>query len=98
MRLIIDKLLLIQNVEKNPGPVDVSLPETNFSVRTYNSNGLGEINKLRSLLIKVKSEVKQGGIVLLQETHLNDDKVIEMHWKMSCGLRCVNNVKTSRGE
>ena len=53
-------LLLRQNIESNPGPENDT--KSNVVVRTYNCNGLGNINKFRRLLIKLKPEVQHGGI------------------------------------
>ena len=47
--------------------------KSNLKVRTFNCDGLGNVNKLRRLLAKIRDEVKKGGIVLLQETHLAND-------------------------
>ena len=54
-------MLLTPNVESNPGP------KSNLAIRTYNCNGLGNTDKFRRILIKVKKEVDKSGIVLLQE-------------------------------
>ena len=50
----IANMLLRQNVESNPGPENNIKP--NVVIRTFNCNGLGNINKLRRLLIKLKPE------------------------------------------
>ena len=57
--LIIDNLLVQQCIEPNPGP------KINLGIQTCNCNGLGNINKLRRLLIKARNEVSKGGLVLL---------------------------------
>ena len=44
-------------------------------IRTYNTNGLGNLDKLRRLLIKARTEVRKGGILLLQETHVKDENI-----------------------
>ena len=67
--IMIHVMLLRQCVESNPGPVLGSVQKSNMSVRTYNCNGLGVIDKFRRILIKIRREVGSGGIVLLQETH-----------------------------
>ena len=69
-------LLLMQNVEANPGPNN-EVGKSNMAVRTYNFNGLGNTHKFRRLLTKLREEVKQGGIVLLQETHIIDVNIIK---------------------
>ena len=71
--------LITQGIEPNPGPEKKS----NLSIRTFNCNGLGNTNKLRRLLTKVRQKVKLGGIVLLQETHLKSEEVIKLYWKMN---------------
>ena len=53
-------MLLRQNVESNPGPENGI--KSNVVVRTYNCNGLGNVNKFRRLLIKLKPEVQHGDI------------------------------------
>ena len=71
-------LLLRQGVESNPGPMDhdmgnlnsIKKSKVNLKLRTYNCNGLGKIDKLRRVLRKATKEVSEGGIVLLQETHV----------------------------
>ena len=65
------KEIILSGVETSPGPVSgvgALDKKTNLSVRTYNCNGLGELNKLRRVLTKARCEVNNGGIVLLQET------------------------------
>jgi exonuclease III len=89
---IIALLLLRQNVESNPGP-DKSI-KPNVSVRTYNCNGLGNVSKFRRLLIKLRLEVQRGGIALLQETHIVDENLIKLYWKMNFVSSCVS---TNRG-
>ena len=67
--LIVRLLLLTQNIESSPGL------RYNMSVRTFNSNGLGNVDKLRRLLVKIRMETNNGGIVLLQETHIKDENI-----------------------
>ena len=64
-RRIIHDLLLRQGIEANPGPKDL----VNLTLRTNNCNGLGNPDKLHRFLIKCRSEVNKGGIIMLQETH-----------------------------
>ena len=85
-------MLLRQNVESNPGPENNI--KSNVVIRTYNCNGLGNINKFRRLLIKLKPEVQHGGITLLQETHIVDENLIKLYWKMNFVSSCVS---TNRG-
>ena len=66
-------MLLMQNVESNPGPGPPTV--CNLSVRTYNCNGLGNIDKFRRVLVNVRREVGHGGVVLLQETHIKDENI-----------------------
>ena len=80
MRNLTIYLLLVRgSVDLNPGP-ETRL-RSDLTVRTFNCNGLGDLNKLRRVFCKVSDEVKKGGIVLLQETHTKDDSVIERYWK-----------------
>ena len=76
-------LLLMYWIELNPGPNhDLKL---NLTIRTYNCNGLGNVNKLRRVLNKAYLEVSKGGTVLLQETHVKNDNIeARSHWIQSC--------------
>jgi exonuclease III len=56
---------------------------------TYNCNGLRDKNKLKRLIIKLGPFVKNGGIVLLQETHITDTKYLSMIWKEKFVSNCV---------
>ena len=58
------------------------LKKLNIKLRTYNCNCLGKLDKLRRVFKKVHQEVNKGGIVLLQETHVKDESIISMYWKM----------------
>jgi exonuclease III len=81
--------LLKQGIEKNSGP-NIHKEKTNLSIRSYNCNGLWNQAKLKRVLTKVRDEVRNGGIVLLQETHIKDSSIIEMYWKMNFILSCVS--------
>ena len=70
MGSLLNDLLIMAGVEPSPGPV--SCNKINLTVRTYNCNGLGENNKFQRVLTKSRSEVNNGGIVLLQETHIKN--------------------------
>lgn len=83
-------LLLMQGVESNPGPGEAKDKKPNLTIRSYNCNGLGNLDKFRRVLIKVRDEVRKGGIVLLQETHIVDEKIIETYWKMKYSTSCVS--------
>ena len=87
---IIKMLLLMQGVESNPGPGEAKDKKPNLTIRSYNCNGLGNLDKFRRVLIKVRDEVRKGGIVLLQETHIVDEKIIETYWKMKYSTSCVS--------
>jgi len=65
--IIVHLLLLQQNIERNPGPTK---RDPTFLILTYNTNGLGDRNKFKRLLLKLEPIVNKGGIVLLQETHI----------------------------
>ena len=75
--LIIYQLLVIGGVETHPGPALDPGPKPNLKIRTYNCNGLGNVNKFWRLLIKAWDEVTKGGIILLQETHIKDENLIK---------------------
>ena len=85
--LTIKYMLLIGGVESNPGPAQPNvkgacLEKSILTIRTYNCNGLGKLDKFRRLLIKCRDEVKKGGVVLLQETHVIDTHLISTYWKL----------------
>ncbi len=76
----IDKLLLMGNVEINPGPNQDTNPTQKYSltnskmdIMTYNCNGMGNFVKRKRILRKASEIVKKGGIVMLQETHLTSN-------------------------
>ncbi len=75
MAAIIAMLLLMQNLESNPGPT-----ATNLSIVTFNCNGLGDQKKLRKLLNKLLPMVERNCIILLQETHCIHNEVLEKLW------------------
>jgi exonuclease III len=86
--------LLRQNVESNPGMVEGKTTERNkkrmkLSIITYNTNGLGDRKKLKRLLYKVKPIVEEGGIILLQETHLMDTSYLSSIWKHNFVSNCI---------
>jgi len=77
--------LLMQGIERQPGPKDGA----NLSILTYNCNGLGDQKKLKRLLMKAGKIVEGGGIILLQETHLVNTSYLEMFWKQEFLSNCV---------
>ena len=86
MRIIIDLVLIKSGIETNPGPKD----EINLIIRTFNCNGLGDRDKFRRILRKIGLEIKNGGIVMLQETHVMDEDLIKLYWKMNYVTSCVS--------
>ena len=62
----------------------------NLSVRTYNCNGLGNIDKFRRVLVNVRREVDHGGVVLLQETHIKDENIIKSYWRGGYVSSCIS--------
>ena len=84
------RLLMLGGIHPNPGPVPLPGVRGDLGVRTLNCNGLGEVAKMRRLLHKVNSEVKGGGIVLLQETHVVDESLIGRYWRMNFYNSCVS--------
>ncbi len=94
LALIISILLLRQSVEPNPGPCPPTKCSKmcNFSALTFNVNGLGDTSKLRRILTKANDVVKQGGIFMMQETHLVSADLIKMYWK---GNYVMSNYKTN---
>ena len=51
--------------------------------------GIG-INYVRRLLTKARTEVRKGGILLFQETHVRDENKIKMYWKTNYISSCVS--------
>jgi exonuclease III len=80
--------LLKQNIESNPGMENKS--RNNFSIMTYNCNGLGNQKKLRRLLVKLAPMVNKGCIVLLQETHIKDVSYLKTVWKYKYISNCIS--------
>jgi exonuclease III len=86
--------LLRQNIESNPG---FSTENKNsehskiLSVYSYNSNGLGDRKKLRRILAKVSPIVEKGGVILIQETHLNDTSYLKTVWKYNFVSNCIRS-------
>ncbi len=84
--------LLRQNIKSNPR---MSTEKKNsdhnkiLSVYLYNSNGLGDKKKLRRILAKVSPIVEKGGVILIQETHLNDTSYLKTIWKYNFVSNCI---------
>jgi len=78
---IIYLLLLMGNVEINPGPPGNSDTKTKVDlvITTFNCNGLGNRQKRIRILNKAKDITSNGGVVMLQETHLIRDEEILSH-------------------
>jgi hypothetical protein len=79
--LTIYHLLLTQNVEPNPGPMNQNTKA--FKVITYNCNGLGNKDKLKRILHKSAEIVNKNGIVCLQETHITNTDYLKLIWKIA---------------
>ena len=88
-RKTISMLLLQQNIETNPNPKNEDI-KPNLTLRTFNCNGLGNNMKMRRVFSKLKKEVQNGGIVMLQETHIVDENMIKMYWKMKYASNCIS--------
>jgi hypothetical protein len=86
-------LLLRENIEANPGPNNGKI-KPNLTLRTFNCNGLGDINKFRRVLTKLRKEVQSRGIAILKETRIIDENLIKLFWKMNFASSCVS---TNRG-
>ena len=67
-------LLLQKNLEANPSPNKENI-RLNLILRTYNCDGLGELEKLKELLTKFEKEIQLRGIALWQETNIVDKKI-----------------------
>jgi exonuclease III len=77
-------LLLQQTVERNPGP------KSETSILTYNTNGLRDNDKLKRLLKKIDPMINNGGLALLQETHIVNTDYLRMIWKHKFVSNCVS--------
>ncbi len=86
-------LLLREYVKANPGPNNGKVRPC-ITLRTFNCNGLGDNNKFRRVLTKLRKEVQMEGIAMLQETHIIDENLIKLYWKKSYVSSCVS---TNRG-
>jgi len=72
------KMKLQNDVETNPGPEN----KIKLNVITQNCNGLGNIDKMRLLLNKIKAlSVAGDQIVMLQETMIATDNYIKLAWR-----------------
>ena len=87
LSLIIFIMLIRGNVESNPGMKRAP----KLTIVTYNCNGLGDRRKLVRLLAKIGKLIANGGIVLLQETHLVNLNYFNMLWKH----KYISNCKKS---
>jgi exonuclease III len=83
---IIYLMLLKQNIESNPGERKT---KSDFSIVTYNCNGLAKQSKLKRVLLKASEIVDKGGIVFLQETHVVDTSYMELIWKKKFISNCT---------
>jgi exonuclease III len=82
-------MLLMQNIESNPGMNPINMHP--ISIMTYNCNGLRDNKKLRRLTSKLRPFVNNGGIVLLQETHLTDTNYLKSIWKEKFESNCIRS-------
>ncbi len=79
---VISTLLIRGNVEMNPGPGTQKVTGNNsLEIITYNCNGLSQREKRRRVLQKVRKVTNNGGIVMLQETHLMKEELISVVFK-----------------
>ena len=83
--LTVRLMLLQQTIERNPGPENNS---QEFKIVTYNTNGLGDKNKLRRIQRKSEPIVNKGGLVLLQETHIVNSNDLKLLWKNKFQSNC----------
>jgi hypothetical protein len=84
--------LIKGSVEKNPGPQNVNnkVNKQNISIVTFNTNGLGDRNKLKRLLNKLNPLVEKGSIIFLQETHIVNTEYLKSIWKNGFQSNCVS--------
>jgi hypothetical protein len=81
-RSAIATLVLIHDIESNPGPVPVALRKSNITVVSLNCRGLGNMDKARLLLNKIYAlPQNQPLIVMLQETMIVSGKYLELAWR-----------------
>ena len=51
---------------------------------------LGNTDKFRRVLIKIRKEVSHGGIMLLQETHIMNENIIKSYWRGGYSSSCIS--------
>jgi hypothetical protein len=78
--------LLRKNIESNPGMVG---KRSTFLITTYNCDGLGNNKKLKRLLVKADPIVRNGGVILLQETHLKNTSYLKLICKHNFVSNCI---------
>jgi len=86
LSLTIYLTLLMQGLERQPGPVS---QRSTLSILTYNCNGLGDPKKLKRLLFKLNVLVNKGCIVFVQKMNIVDTKYLEMIWNHSFLSNCI---------
>ena len=85
--LTIYLMLIQQSVEINPGPCKA---RQTIKIITFNTNGLGDKMKLKRLLKKLEPVVNNGGLALLQETHIVKTDYLKLLWKNKFSSNCVS--------
>jgi hypothetical protein len=73
-KVTIYMLLKRGNVELNPGPKIQNVRQRSIDIVTYNCNGLVNRNKLKRVMAKADVIARNGGIVMLQETHVTNER------------------------
>jgi exonuclease III len=93
------QLLLSNDVEKNPGPDQIKcLNKENFTICSYNVNGLKNFNKLKRVSSFLNSlPFKNNCVINLQETHLNINEVNRLNYQWRSGAIHSPSTQASAG-
>ncbi len=89
--IILALLLVAMDIERNPGPhtnesTDKNVinvyDKNNFTICSYNVQGLKSFKKLKRVLNLInKQSIKNNCVINLQETHLDNVSTLPYHWK-----------------
>jgi hypothetical protein len=74
--IIIDNLLIMSNIEINPGPQARAKAKI-IDIVTFNCNGMNNKQKLKRIIRKSNTITDKNGIVMLQETHIMKDEQVK---------------------
>ena len=74
--IIIDNLLIMSNIEINPGP-QARVKAKIIDIVTFNCNGMNNKQKLKRIIRKSNTITDKNGIVMLQESHIMKDEQVK---------------------